>query len=295
MNYEIETFNPKDNITSKFIVDGVSYFKVAELKEQIEKLVHPKNSNEPINLTFTNTETAILYCNAFTEDNPETFHKLIDSLFTKTRILKMKNLIIDLRKNEGGYEGYEDYVFSYLTSKKYEKYKYVQTLALNYSFYEYTRNVNTSEKQKGFESSLRLENEQINDGRILRKKGILNPENPKPNSFKGNVFVLTSGSTSSGGSEFASLIKTNTDAKFIGQETGGGYYGNTSGMFLVLILPTSKITIRIPLLKFIVNVKENFPFGRGVIPDYQIEPTIDEYLNGYDTELEFAKRLTNKR
>lgn len=37
------------------------------------------------------------------------------------------------------------------------------------------------------------------------------------------------------------------------------------------------------------------PFGRGLIPDYQIEPTFEEYINGIDRELEFTLKLLSKK
>ena len=256
----------------------------------------PVNTNlNPCYLDYYNkTATGILTINSFNEENSEKFHQLIDSLFTRIRTSNLKNLIIDLRRNEGGAEGYEDYVFSYLTSQPYRKYKYVEASGFSYSFLQNT-NYASPERQLELEKELREEHYLESDGRIYRKKGILTPETPKVNSFKGNIYVITSGLTYSGGAEFVSLIKGHRKATFIGREVGGGYYGNTSGFSIKLTLPNSKISVRIPLLKFVVDVKGNIPFGHGVIPDYPLDPTIDEYLKGYDTELEFAKKMTKKK
>ena len=139
------------------------------------------------------------------------------------------------------------------------------------------------------------EHQLCSDGRIIRKPGILTPEKPRQNGYKGNIFVLTSGLTYSGGAEFASLLKGHTNSKFIGKEVGGGYYGNTSGMEIRLTLPNSNISVRIPLLKFVVDIKGDIPFGRGVLPNYSVEPTFEEYITGIDTELEFAKKMTEKK
>jgi len=146
---------------------------------------------------------------------------MTDGYFKKIEQSKITNLIIDLRNNGGGAEGYEDYVFSYLNSMPYRKYSYVQASAFSYSFYPYTDR-NTAEKQASLEVSLRREHSLNSDGRILRKAGILEPEKPKANAFKGNIFVLINGNTYSGGSELAALIRAHRKAIFIGQETGGG-------------------------------------------------------------------------
>lgn len=35
-------------------------------------------------------------------------------------------------------------------------------------------------------------------------------------------------------------------------------------------------------------------FGNGTIPDYEVQSTFDEYMKGYDTELEYTKKLIEK-
>ena len=126
------------------------------------------------------------------------------------------------------------------------------------------------------------------NGRILKKEGFLPSEPLRADTYKGNLYVLTNGLTYSGGSELASLIKAHRKATFVGRETGGGCYGNTSGFFLILDLPNTGIKIRIPLLKFSVNTFSNdIPFGRGFIPDYEIHETTENLIKGKVTEMEF--------
>ena len=200
-----------------------------------------------------------------------------------------------MRNNGGGAEGFEDYVFSYLTNKPYKKYKYVQSTAFSYNFYNFTDR-NTIEKQKSLEKALQTEQQLESDGRILRKPNILIPEKPKNNSFKENLYILISGKTYSGGSEFASLIKGNRKSTFIGEECGGGFYGNSSGFSIELTLPNSKLHIKIPLLKFVVDVNDkNIPFGRGVLPEYEVKPNYEDYINGIDNEIELTKKLIKKK
>jgi len=130
------------------------------------------------------------------------------------------------------------------------------------------------------------------DGRILRKSSVLPTEKPKSEIYRGKLYILTSGRTFSGGSEFASIAKDQSDAKFIGQETGGGFYGQTSGSYVHQFLPNTDIHIRIPLLKFVTTfTSHDIPLGRGVIPDYKVEQTFDEYNSGIDAQLEYTFNL----
>lgn len=79
---------------------------------------------------------------------------------------------------------------------------------------------------------------------------------------------------------------------FIGEEVGGGYYGNTSGNRIILKMPGSKLEVGIPLLKFVVSTKGmTIPFGHGVIPDYEVEPDMWDYLKGDDVEMKRVREL----
>jgi hypothetical protein len=55
---------------------------------------------------------------------------------------------------------------------------------------------------------------------------------------------------------------------------GGGYYGNCSGSVPILTLPNSLLQIGIPLMKYSMAVKDYKYKDHGVIPDYNISPTI---------------------
>jgi hypothetical protein len=241
----------------------------------------------------TLSKTAILTINSFSSSKYKAaglkFHTFIDSAFSKIKEQHVKHLVIDIRKNGGGSEGYEDYLLAYMIDKDYLKYKYVQASAFTYSFYQYT---DYKDDYKDLDKELKDEHYQEKDGRVLRKPGVEEHEKPKPNPFKGDIYILISGLTYSGGSEFASLARNHTNAIFIGEETGGGYYGNTSGIRITLQLPNSTLEIGIPILKFVVDTpKGNVPFGHGTLPDYEIEPTINQFLTGYDVEMEMAKQL----
>jgi hypothetical protein len=41
--------------------------------------------------------------------------------------------------------------------------------------------------------------------------------------------------------------------------------------------------------------KNTNPFGRGLLPDYEVRPTIQDFLAGKDVELEFVRKLIKER
>ncbi|MBU2995999.1 hypothetical protein KO500_06120 [Cellulophaga baltica] len=291
--FEIEVSDPKTNSNTLHKIQSVN----KENLKSISKEVGLYSDLEPAKFKILQPNTAILTFNTFHnvlyEENDIEFKKFVSNSFKKIDSLKVKNLIIDLRENGGGTEGNEDYLFSYLTDKPYNKYKDVEISSFNYSFYQYT-DYAKEEDFKELENDIKKEHSLADDGRILRRKDIEKIEPLKPNPFLGNIYILTSGWTYSGGAEFSSLMRQHTNAIFIGEEVGGGFYGNTSGYGLELKLPNTKISVDIPLLKFSLDVDKG-EIGRGVIPDYPIQPTFEDYLNREDAILEFAKKLSAKK
>ncbi|HMC86132.1 MAG TPA: hypothetical protein VKI61_11430, partial [Chitinophagaceae bacterium] len=91
------------------------------------------------------------------------------------------------------------------------------------------------------------------------------------------------------------IAKTNGRAIFIGEECGGGYYGNSSGDEAMVTLPNSQLTARIPLIKYTMAVKKDVYADRGVIPDYPIYPTIEDIIEHTDNQLAYAVRLIGKK
>ncbi|MEO9870303.1 S41 family peptidase [Ekhidna sp.] len=292
-NASITLIDPKTNSKTKITVklvdrDGLVSIARKTPKKKIEQIEGLYNFE-----IKSDIQTAIMTFNDFGyeefEEEHRSFKTVVDSLFGIIQKREIRNLVIDIRNVRGGSEGAEDYLFSYLTKTPYEKYKYVETKGLEYSFINYT---NYKDDKEELYSMLKEEHYLAKDGRFLRKEGVLSTESPQENPFLGNLYILISGKTYSGGSEFASIAKAQSDALFIGEETGGGFYGQTSGLYTYLLLPNSQMEIRIPLLKFSTNFESaDIPFGRGVIPDHKVTTTFEEYMAEQDVELEYTLNL----
>ncbi|WP_452218777.1 S41 family peptidase [Lacinutrix undariae] len=286
--FEIELSDSSNNNFIKIDINSVSY---KEFIGECRKIwnTKPFNKREPYLSLKTENSLAILNLNTFSNDDLKedklNFKKFISNSFEKIEELKITDLIIDIRKNTGGTEGNEDFLFSFLMNKSYNKYKFVEASIFNFQNYiNYTYEDDWIETEKDLKSEQKINSE----GRFLRKKDIEKQEPIKKTTFSGNVYILTSSSTYSGAAEFSSLMREHTNAIFIGEEVGGGYFGNTSGYGLDLILPNTEIEIHIPILQFVLDVEKGI-FGRGVIPDFKITQTIKEHLAGIDAEMKFAK------
>ncbi len=296
-SFKLELINPKNNEKLLYDIPPYNFKDYTKLYPKIVETIPNYNYKEASTISFDlNSSTAILTVNSFSldsyKDKRNGFKTFLENTFKEIDIKKIKHLIIDIRKNEGGEQGMEDHLLSYIINKKYTKYNYVEIPSFTCSFLEYTDYKN---EDAILMKELKKDFYEANDGKILNKKGHYEGDKPSKNNFKGEIYILISGLTFSGGSEFASLAKNHTNAKFIGEETGGGYYGNTSGSFLKVTLPNTKLIARIPICKFVVATnKKETPFGRGLFPDYDTQPTIEEFLNGFDTEMEYIKKLISK-
>ena len=116
-------------------------------------------------------------------------------------------------------------------------------------------------------------------------------QRPGKYPFLGKVFVLIEGGTFSTAADFCAVTHHLKRATFVGEETGGGYYGNNSGMMPTLTLPNSKVGIRLPMYAYWNAVPGYDGKRRGTIPDHVVELKTADVLRGVDTQLESALKL----
>jgi hypothetical protein len=114
-------------------------------------------------------------------------------------------------------------------------------------------------------------------------------------NFAGKVFILANGRSFSGVAEFSSIVKTNNRGLFIGEECGGGYYGNTSGDEANVTFPGSKIIVRIPMIKYTMAI-EKLPNGQqGIRRDRVFYHSITDIAEHKDSQLEYALKIVSSK
>lgn len=220
-----------------------------------------KNNNnvKALQLDFPQTDVALLTIKSF-DDNRlnKDFKNFLKTSFQEIETRKIKNLIIDVRDNAGGSEDYGVLLYSYIARRPF---KY------------YLSKASTTHQQ------------------TIQENPYLGTQKTQENSYKGNVLFLINGLSFSTTAEFCAIARSNDRGRFIGEETGGGYYGNNSGQTTNITLPNSKIRITIPLFAYVNDVKKAKYKDRGVIPDFQISPTINQLMQHIDAQLNFALKL----
>jgi len=92
------------------------------------------------------------------------------------------------------------------------------------------------------------------------------------------------------------MVSGNENTTTIGEETLGGYYGHNGHSPLSYKLPKSKIVITFSVVNLEQDVpkKEKQKYGSGIIPNYEITQTFDDFLKNIDTQLNFTMELMLK-
>src|SRR5258708_14449029 len=94
--------------------------------------------------------------------------------------------------------------------------------------------------------------------------------------------------------EFLSTLHNHGSATFVGEETAGGYYGNTSGAAASVVLPNSKLILPVQLVGYYLAIEGDAMGAHGIRPDHHVEYSIEDVLAGRDRAMELALRLAGK-
>ncbi len=229
------------------------------------------------------------------EDDPleETgFATFLNIFFQKLREKATEHLIIDLRNNRGGNGEFGALLFSYLTNAPFQ---YLERLSvatidpryLNRLTFE---QVSLLEAVPDYLDNIRSEDDIF----LYTDHRNLGTQEPSSFNYSGKIYVLINGGTYSTAAEFSAIVRSNKRAVFIGEESGGGYFGNSSFGTPVFELPNSKIRIQVPLAKLEMAVDDDHPKGKGVLPDYPVKYSIAEMGQQIDKEMAVALRLIDE-
>jgi Peptidase family S41 len=219
-----------------------------------------------LQLNYSDNNTAVLtlksFFDGFLEQTGENFSHFLDSSFTDIRKKQIKKLLIDVRSNQGGNDGNGEMLYAYLTQKPFIYYASQETVSEKFPDMDHPN---------------------------------LGIQQPKENNFGGRVYILMNGRSFSGVAEFSSIVKTNDRGIFIGEECGGGYYGNTSGDEAMVSLPNTHITVRVPKIKYTMAVKKISNNIKGILPDYPFYISISDIVENKDGQMEYALRIVGEK
>ena len=108
--------------------------------------------------------------------------------------------------------------------------------------------------------------------------------------FDGNLYTIMSGYSFSATGQLLALLKYQDIGVFIGEESGGLY--NLS--FKAVEVELSNTGLRLlTTTETATIVVEGLTFDRGIMPDYEMYPTLDDFLYDEDSIMEFIINLIN--
>jgi hypothetical protein len=274
--YTIEYINPEQRIETKTF-SGVSFDAI---KSFIDKQKQPDEA--PYSFSIIDTRLAWMDINRFYSFRREPdYFKFLKKSFAELTDKNVENLVIDLRGNEGGNEDWGIELYRYLARDTFRYYENLSVCKMRKSDFK---------EQLPF--LVRLLRPFIGPDRKSFKLLVhkwLKTQKPKKDAFHGKVYLLLDGQSYSVTTEFASKAKSDGRVVVIGQESAGGYALNTSGLFSIVALPNSKVELGIPLFGFSMrNDPAKNPFDCGILPDYEVEKSPADIINGSDPVREFV-------
>ena len=264
--------------------DSVSKLTVASSKPKKPKPVPPKKWTL---LVDSATNTAFMNLSSFSGSG---LRKFIRQSFRTIKTRSVKNLVIDIRSNGGGNIKNSTLLSRYISDHSFKIAdsvvannrgisKVPLTSFLNVMYYALAKSV-ISKKEA--------------DGKFHFKRFEKHYYAPvTKNHFDGNVYILQGGYTFSASTLFTSPLMKQKNVTIVGEESGGGYYGNTAMMIPNIKLPNSGLLFRLPLYRLVMD--KTRPKGNGVIPHVMVDPSSYAIKQGFDIKLEAVKKMIQQK
>lgn len=208
--------------------------------------------------------------------------------FRQLRKEQIPNLVIDLRTNGGGRVNNYTSLARYISDSSFKVADTVTALQNRLGLYRRYFSMGrlnsmvlfftTSKRKDGWYHFRYWENH------------VFHPR--KKNHYKGQVFVLINGPTFSASTLFAHTVKGQSNVLLVGEEAGGGAYGNSGILIPDVVLPETKMKVRMPLFR-LVQYHHPPQDGRGVMPDIYVPPTVENIRTGRDGKMLKIEELIN--
>jgi C-terminal processing protease CtpA/Prc len=286
--------NEGDSVTLTFsdgTKAGLKYKTMTGRVNYSPSIIYKPMVNKSFEMKSVDAKTAYLHIYTFelTQTDEDSIRGFVNTISKSA----CRNLIIDLRDNPGGYESSCQQLFSLFADRP------------------FTSSVGRKVKGNGKYNFLKNTNNYGDDSFVLfpdykeieGKDGyyMMNDQYTKPDSivhFGGKLYLLANDYSYSASSEFASLVhKYKQGGVIIGRETGTCYYQMNAEKYANVYLKNSGLELRMPLVKLLFDneMDKTIPWGHGVIPDYNIRWTFNEYFNIEDPILKFTLNLIREK
>ena len=264
--------------------DSVSQSSTAISKPKAPKIVVPKKWTLLID---SSANTAFMNLSSFSGSG---LRKFMRQSFRTIKTRGVKNLVVDLRSNGGGNIKNSTRLTQYISDHSFKIAdsvvannrgigKLPLSSFLNVMYYALAKTVISKKEADGKFHFKRFEKHYY--APIIK------------NHFDGSVYILQGGYTFSASTLFTSPLIKQKNVTIVGEETGGGYYGNSAMMIPTIKLPHSGLLFRLPLYRLVMD--KTRPKGGGVMPDVLVDPSSYAIKQGFDIKLETVKKMIQQK
>lgn len=234
----------------------------------------------------TALQAALLEVNTFTRGYG--LRRFFRRSFQQLKKEHIANLVVDMRGNGGGSVILSNLLTKYIADKPFSiaDSLYAIKRSSRYGKYRNNRLANwlflrflTKKKKDGKYHFTWFENKKFKP----RSK----------NHFDGTTYILTGGNTFSAATLFAKALQNQENVIIVGEETGGGAYGNSAWLIPDVTLPNTKVRFRLPLFRLVID--KNADKGRGVVPEVPALPSVEAIRKNEDYKMEKVKELIREK
>jgi hypothetical protein len=278
-NTSIPVYNP---IADTPVRSGTRSIRNIPQPSKKERRDQQLNAVRLLKIDSTN-HTAMMDLSSFTRNYG--LRKFFRNSFTALKKNNIGHLIIDVRGNGGGSVSNSTLITRYIAN---QKFKLADSLYAIRKKSKYSRYIQNHFWNRLFISFFTKKHNDKNYHFGYFERHYFKPK--KNNHYDGKVYILTGGNSFSATTLFTSALIKQENVVVVGEETGGGAYGNSAWLIPDVTLPETGVRFRLPLFRLVID--KNFPKnGRGVQPEVESLPTIEAIKRGADYKVEKVMEL----
>lgn len=244
--------------------------------------------NEARNIQIDSSlHTAYMTLNTFSAGNR--LRSFFRKSFQVIKDYQIKDLVVDVRSNGGGDAGLSILLTRYLVD---HPFKLADSLYTNRRSMQESRYIR---KHFLYWAASVMVTRKRKDGKYhfgYFERHYFRPK--RKNHFDGHIYIITGGNSFSATTLFARTLQGQKNVLLLGEETGGGSYGNTAWMIPELRLPHTHLQFRIPRFRLVMDPAA-LPAGRGIIPDIEVSASPETIRRGIDPKGSLVREIILRR
>ncbi len=229
----------------------------------------------------TSLHTAFMHLSTFSGGGLRRFFRRSFKRLSKQSI---STLVIDLRENGGGKVTSSILLGRYLSDHAFKVGDTVAAISRTFSYgryihpsilYWFGMNFGAHKEKDGLIHFRRYETKYFQPDKKFH--------------FNGQVILIQGGYSFSAATMFIANLKGQANVTIAGEESGGGYYGNSAMYLPTIRLPHTGLRIDLPMYRLVMD--HTRPKGSGIEPDLLIPPSSYAIRKGFDPKIQLIRKL----